>query len=66
MPDMDGFQLKAQLDELLPEAPVIGVTGHSDEEFLEKMHAAGFKHIVGKPVDRNKLNQILDIVARSN
>ena len=28
MPDMDGFQLKAQLDVLLPEVPVIGVTGH--------------------------------------
>ncbi len=63
MPDMDGFELKDKLDELIPEIPVVGVTGHSDEEIVEKMRKAGFQHIIGKPVDREKLNEILDVIA---
>ncbi|HBS06438.1 MAG TPA: hypothetical protein DEA96_15830 [Leptospiraceae bacterium] len=63
MPDMDGFELKEKMDELIPGVPVIGVTGHSDEDIMDRMRKAGFEHIIGKPVDREKLHEILEVVS---
>ena len=52
MPRMDGFELKINMDRLGYNIPVIGVTGHSEPEVIQRMKDLGFSHIMLKPVDK--------------
>jgi len=60
MPQMDGFELKKNIDQLYPQLPVIAVTGHSDDDNISKMEDYRFSHIVIKPVDRQKVDNMLE------
>ncbi|MCM8542319.1 MAG: response regulator [Lentisphaeraceae bacterium] len=51
MPDMNGFEVieKIKEDEKLKEVPVLFVTSHNDEVYLEKAFAAGCVDFIAKP-----------------
>lgn len=60
MPRMDGFELKINMDRLGYNIPVIGVTGHSEPEVIQRMKDLGFSHIMLKPVDKGELMKVID------
>lgn len=62
MPVMDGYELMDRLQTLYPTMPVLAVTGHTDEENMQRLRRAGFSRILIKPLDRQKLNGIVDFV----
>jgi len=66
MPVMDGYELRENLSKMRPELPVIAVTGHSDESHIKRMKEYRFSHIITKPVDRDKVNDMVNkIVGQS-
>ena len=61
MPEMDGYTLLREL-RLLPGlegVPAIALTGHAMDEDRERALASGFSVHVAKPVDPDKLFQII-------
>jgi CheY-like chemotaxis protein len=61
MPEMDGYQATSRLREQGYQRPIIAVTAHTMVGDREKCIAAGCDEYVGKPIDRQKL---VDIISR--
>ncbi len=61
LPDMDGFELARRLRGLdgLRTARLVAVTGHGQAQDVQQAHAAGFNAHLVKPVNLDKLHQIL-------
>ena len=61
MPGMKGYEVLAAIkqDRMLAEVPVIALSSRSDEESIEKGMRAGFLDYITKPVDLNKLSDVL-------
>ncbi len=51
MPEADGFELLRQFREVLPEVPVLALSGHAGVTMRERVMAAGFAALLTKPVD---------------
>ncbi len=64
MPEMDGYDLVRQIRALPPasggQTPAIALTGYVSAEEQKRVHAAGFDIHVAKPVDFNKLLDIIN------
>jgi CheY-like chemotaxis protein len=60
MPVMDGYELRSHVSTMRPELPVIAVTGHSDETHIQRMREHRFSHIILKPVDRDKVADMVN------
>jgi CheY-like chemotaxis protein len=60
MPVMDGFQATKKLREMGYTIPIIAVTANTDYEARNQALQAGVDSIVGKPVKKEKLNQLLN------
>jgi CheY-like chemotaxis protein len=61
MPEMDGYTLLEELRRTpgLEGVPAIALTGHAMDEDRERALAAGFSVHIAKPVDPDKLFQII-------
>jgi PAS domain S-box-containing protein len=55
MPEMDGYQVLAELQKQNYKKPVVAVTAHALAEERQKTEAAGFAAHVTKPIDRAEL-----------
>jgi two-component system CheB/CheR fusion protein len=61
MPEMDGYQLLQKL-RALPEmsnVPALALTGYGRRSDIERAHQEGFAQHLTKPLDINKLLQVV-------
>lgn len=61
LPDMDGYQVAKQLRKLgqLTDTCIIAMTGYGGEADKSRAESAGFNHYLVKPVDFDKLQELL-------
>lgn len=52
MPEMDGLELLAKIQELRPEIPTLLITGHGDQMFITQALRGGAYDFIQKPIDR--------------
>jgi FixJ family two-component response regulator len=57
MPDLDGFEVQAQLLRTHPDLPIIIVTGHDTPDSRSRALEGGAKAFLCKPVDDKELLQ---------
>lgn len=62
MPILDGFQAFERIKEILPDLPVIAQTAYSSSEDKEKIMQAGFTDYITKPINKEKLFDLLDAI----
>jgi CheY-like chemotaxis protein/two-component sensor histidine kinase len=62
MPILDGYQAFEKIKEIKPELPVIAQTAYASFEDKEKMMQFGFMHCITKPLDKEKVFEMLDSV----
>lgn len=64
MPFMDGLQLCRIVRERMPETKIIILSGHDEFEYAHKAINLGVKEYILKPVTVEKLQEILDKIAK--
>ena len=62
MPILDGYQAFEKIKEIKPELPVIAQTAYASFEDKEKMMQFGFMDCITKPLDKEKVFEMLDTV----
>jgi CheY-like chemotaxis protein len=62
MPEMDGIHLALLFreDEQLKDKLIVAVTGYADDEHRQQCEAAGFDHVLAKPVAWADLKSTID------
>jgi CheY-like chemotaxis protein len=65
MPVLDGYQAFEIIKKIKPSLPVIAQTAHSSSEEREKIEQAGFTDYITKPIDKEKIFELLDSIFRS-
>lgn len=66
MPIMNGFEALVKIKEIRPDLVVIAQTAYASNEDKEKIYSAGFYEYLTKPINREKLFEMLDDVFQSN
>lgn len=66
MPVMDGFEAFRVIRGFNPEIPVIAQTAHSSNEDKEKIIQLGFTNYITKPLDKERIFELLDSVFTDN
>ncbi|WP_395060660.1 response regulator [Flavobacterium sp.] len=59
MPVLSGYEALAKIKVFRPELPIIAQTAYSSSEDQEKMKRAGFVNYITKPINKEKLFQII-------
>jgi CheY-like chemotaxis protein len=64
MPFMDGYEatkdIREHLKSLNIDQPIIiGVTGHTEPEYIKKCLESGMNQVFSKPVDSDKIKKVL-------
>jgi CheY-like chemotaxis protein len=59
MPILSGYEALAKIKVFRPELPIIAQTAYSSSEDQEKMEQAGFVNYITKPINKEKLFQII-------
>jgi CheY-like chemotaxis protein len=62
MPILDGYQAFEKIKVIRPDLPVIAQTAYSSFEDKEKMMQSGFMDCITKPLDKEKVFELLDAV----
>ncbi|WKL44669.1 ATP-binding protein [Flavobacterium sp. ZE23DGlu08] len=62
MPILDGYQAFEKIKVIKPELPVVAQTAYSSFEDREKMMQFGFTDCITKPLDKEKVFELLDTV----
>ncbi|MEL6940933.1 MAG: ATP-binding protein, partial [Cyanobacteria bacterium J06598_1] len=69
MPEMSGYELMSQIRSLLPEqggeVPAIALTAYAGELDFNRALAAGFQRHLAKPVDPNRLIEIVEELSKT-
>ena len=67
MPVMDGFIATRCIreEEALRDVPIIAITAHGTPEYRHKALAAGFSEYLTKPVDVNRLANVMESLLRA-
>ncbi|EQC43901.1 response regulator [Bacteriovorax sp. Seq25_V] len=60
MPEIDGFEFKAKLDESKIVATICALTGFTDESTLEKIESHNFSEIIKKPILKKDLVELVE------
>jgi len=55
MPDMDGFESTRQIREMLPQLPIIALSGLISSEDENAARLAGCNDYIVKPISKNRL-----------
>jgi CheY-like chemotaxis protein len=66
MPIMDGYTAFEKIKVFLPNLPVVAQTAHSSSEDKEKVMQAGFTDYITKPLDKDKIFELLDAIFRKS
>ncbi|MCB1179553.1 MAG: response regulator [Leptospiraceae bacterium] len=66
MPIMDGLELQKRLEEICPAIPVIAITGHTEQVYLDKMNKQNFKKIFFKPIKKSDIEEIIELLKENN
>lgn len=66
MPIMDGYSAFEKIKVFLPNLPVIAQTAHSSSEDRERVMQAGFTSYITKPLDKDKIFELLEKTFRKN
>ncbi len=66
MPVMDGYSAFEKIKVFLPNLPVIAQTAHSSSEDKERVMQAGFTDYITKPLDKDKIFELLEKIFRKN
>jgi signal transduction histidine kinase len=61
MPNLDGYEAFKQIREFNKELPIIAQTSYSFQEELDKIKELGFNGFISKPLDKNKLYELIKI-----
>jgi CheY-like chemotaxis protein len=59
MPVMDGFEATRRILQMSPKSKIVALTAYSTEDFRTKCEEAGMLEFLTKPINEDKLNQIL-------
>ena len=59
MPVMDGFEATRRILQMSPTAKIVTLTAYSTEEFSSKCQEAGMLEFLTKPINEEKLSQLL-------
>lgn len=60
MPIMDGFEAITQIRPIRPNLPIIAQTAYASSEDRSKIEAAGFDDYITKPLNRERLFELID------
>ena len=66
MPIMDGYAAFEKIKTFLPNLPVIAQTAHSSAEDKERVLQAGFTDYVTKPLDKERIFDVIDVVFKNS
>ena len=66
MPVMDGYSAFEKIKVFLPNLPIIAQTAHSSSEDKERVMQAGFTDYITKPLDKDKIFELLEKIFRKN
>ena len=61
MPVKDGYQTAAEILEAKPDAPVYALTADNDLATRKRCEALGFRGVLLKPIEKQKLRAVLDL-----
>lgn len=59
MPEMDGLELTERIKEKMPETQIIMITGYQEFEYAKRAIGLGVLDLVMKPIDNQKLEEII-------
>ncbi|MBT7307679.1 MAG: response regulator, partial [Gammaproteobacteria bacterium] len=59
MPEMDGVEATQKLRKMGCEIPIVALTANVMEKHREQFHQAGGSDFMGKPIDRQALQEML-------
>lgn len=65
MPVMDGYAAFEKIKMFLPNLPIIAQTAHSSIEDKERVMQSGFTDYITKPLDKDKIFQVIDAAFKS-
>jgi PAS domain S-box-containing protein len=60
MPRLDGFATAAALRQVIPDLPVIAMTGHAGDGIETRLQSAGITRLIAKPFEPAELLSVLD------
>ena len=66
LPDIDGINVTKQIRQnntYYENIPIIALTAHSKEEIRKACLAAGINDFVTKPIDRDRIEEIINVFA---
>ena len=66
MPDMDGIEATAKIKEINPDAKVMVVTSHGQEQMIVKAIDAGAVGYILKPFDKDKIANMIDKILKGD
>ncbi|HEU4789213.1 MAG TPA: response regulator, partial [Flavobacterium sp.] len=64
MPIMDGFEALEKIAPIRPNLPMIAQTAFSSNEDKDKIFKAGFTDYITKPINRERLFEIIDVILK--
>ncbi len=50
MPEINGFEMCRRLNSRFPDLKIIILTGHTEEEYLNKLHGNSYNELITKPI----------------
>ncbi|WP_264564981.1 hybrid sensor histidine kinase/response regulator [Flavobacterium sp. N3904] len=65
MPIMDGYEAFDKIHPIRPNLPIIAQTAFSSNEDKEKIYKVGFNNYITKPINREKLFEIIDEIYKN-
>jgi signal transduction histidine kinase/CheY-like chemotaxis protein len=65
MPIMDGFEALEKIQPIRPSLPIIAQTAFSSSEDRDRIFRAGFSDYITKPINREKLFELIDSVLKT-
>ncbi len=66
MPEMDGLEATTHILRDSPDKPIVIITAHGQEKTVLKAISIGAKHFICKPIDKDKVAEVLNKVFAHN
>ena len=61
MPNLDGYEAFTEIRKINPTIPIIAQTSYSFEEELDKIKKLGFNNFISKPIQKQKLLELIKV-----